>query len=268
MIRRLAIGALVAAAALYIAVLALLYIYQQRLIYPGWWNGTAAARPDLSGYRDIAMTTSDGLRGRLLYHPPAPGKPVILFFHGNGDDIRGSATIVRRLVAAGYGAVLPEYRGYNGSPGIPTEQGLYRDARAARTWMAANNIGDDRVVVMGYSLGTGVAVEMATEMKPHALVLVAPYVSIAHVVTQRLPWVPGLLVSERFDSATKIGRIDCPILLVHGADDATIPAENSAMLKAIKPGADRIVFSGVGHEVAFLELAQNRIAAWLKEKGL
>ncbi len=268
MIRRLAIGALLVATALYIAVLALLYIYQQRLIYPGWWNGTAAARPDLSGYRDIATTTGDGLRGRLLYHPPASGKPVILFFHGNGDDVRGSATIVERLVAAGYGAVLPEYRGYNGRPGIPTEQGLYRDARAARAWMAANGVGDDRVVVMGYSLGTGVAVQMATEMKPRALVLVAPYASITHVVTARLPLVPDLLVSERFDSAAKIGRIDCPILLVHGAADATIPAENSALLKTIKPNADRIVFPSVGHEVAFLVPAQDRIAAWLKEQGL
>jgi pimeloyl-ACP methyl ester carboxylesterase len=267
-IRRVAISALLAAAFLYAAVLGTLYIYQQRLIYPGWWRGTAAARPDLSGYRDIATTTSDGLRGRLLYHPPIPGKPVILFFHGNGDDVRGSATIIERLVASGYGAVLPEYRGYDGSPGIPTEQGLYRDARAARTWMTANGIGDNRVVVMGYSLGTGVAVQMATEMKPRALVLIAPYASIAHIVTARLPWIPGALVSERFDSASKIWRIDCPVLLLHGAADRTIPAENSALLKILKPNADRILFPGVGHEVAFSEPARSRIAAWLKEQGL
>ena len=266
-IQRAAIGLLLAAI-LYVAMLATLYACQQRLIYPGWWRGTAAAMPDLSGYRDIATTTSDGLRGRLLYHPAAPGKPVILFFHGNGDDVRGSAQIVQRLVAAGYGAVLPEYRGYHGNPGIPTEQGLYRDARAARSWMAANGISDNQTIVMGYSLGTGVAVEMATGMKACALVLIAPYASIAHVTTARMPWVPALLVSERFDNAAKLGRIGCPILLVHGTADTTIPAENSAILKAIKPSADRILFPGVGHEVAFTESAQDRIIGWLKEKGL
>jgi uncharacterized protein len=268
MIRRLAIGGVLAAAMLYVVVLAILYVYQQRLIYPGWWRGTGSVTPDLSGYRDIATTTEDGLRGRLLYHPPAPGKPVVLFFHGNGDDIRGSAIIVERLVAAGYGAVLPEYRGYHGSPGIPTEQGLYHDARAARIWMTANHIGDDRVVLMGYSLGTGVAVQMATEHTPRALVLIAPYASIAHIVTARMPWIPGLLVSERFDNAAKIGGIHCPILMLHGTADGTVPAENSEKLKAIRPDIERLVFPGIGHEIAFLEPAQDRIVDWLKGRGL
>jgi len=267
--RRWATRALITAALIYLVVVGLLYTFQRRLIGPGWYFGTAAVHPDLGGYRDIAVTTADGLRGRLLYHPPRPGKPVILFFHGNGDNVSGSAVAVERLVAKGYGAVLPEYRGFGGSPGIPTEQGLYADARAATAWMTANGIAARHVVVMGYSLGTGVAAQVALEMKPGALVLVAPYASIAHVARAEVSWVPfSLLLSERFDTLSKIGRIHCPILLVHGLADRTIPAGNSALLKEAQPAADRVTFQNVGHEVVVTDAAQARIAAWLKEKGL
>jgi pimeloyl-ACP methyl ester carboxylesterase len=268
-LRRVAIGLLIAVALIYLAIAGLLYTFQRRLIYPGWYFGTAAVHPDHSGYRDVAVTTSDGLRGRLLYHPPQPGKPVILFFHGNGDSVLGSIVAMRQLVAAGYGAVLPEFRGFNGAPGIPDEQGLYRDARAARAWMTANGIAADRIVIIGYSLGTGVAAQMALEAKPRALILIAPYASVAYVAAARFWWLPAnLLVSERFDTATKIGRVACPILLIHGAADTTIPPENSALLKTLRPDADRAVIPGVGHGVVFEQPTQEVIARWLKAHGL
>lgn len=268
-LRRLALGSLVAIALLYLALLAALYGMQRRLIYPGWWRGTAAVTPDLAGYRDVAITTADGLRGRLLYHPPREGKPVVLFFHGNGDSVLGSVVSVEALVAAGYGAVLPEYRGYDGNPGEPSEQGLYADGRAARAWMAANGIAPDRTIVMGYSIGTGIAAQIALEMRPRALVLVAPYASMPHVIVAHFPWIPAnLLARDRFDTAAKIARIGGPVLLVHGDRDRTIPAAESAVLKADRPDATRIVFPGVGHEVVFTRPAQEAIAAWLKEQGL
>lgn len=266
---RLALGSLIALVTLYVALLAALYGFQRRLIYPGWWRGTAAATPDLTEYRDVSITTADGLRGRLLYHPPRDGKPVILFFHGNGDSVLGSVISVRTLVAAGYGAVLPEYRGYNGNPGTPSERGLYTDARAARAWMAANGIAPDRTIVIGYSIGTGIAAQIALEMRPRALVLVAPYASLPHVIAAHFPWIPAnLLASDRFDTASKIARIASPVLLVHGDRDATIPAAESVVLKAERPDATRIVLVGTGHEVIFTTPAQAAIAAWLKEHGL
>lgn len=268
-LRKIAIRTLIAVALIYLAVVGLLYTFQRRLIYPGWYFGTAAVDPDRAGYRDIAVTTSDGVRGRLLYHPPQPGKPVILFFHGNGDSVLGSVVAVHSLVAAGYGAVLPEYRGFDGAAGIPDEAGLYKDARAARAWMAANGIGPGRTVVIGYSLGTGVAAQMALEQQPRALILVAPYASIVHVTAARFWWLPAsLLVSERFDTAAKIGRIACPILLIHGAADSTIPPENSALLKSLHPDADRALFPGVGHEVVFKQPTQALIARWLRAHDL
>jgi pimeloyl-ACP methyl ester carboxylesterase len=268
MLRRVAIGALLIALLGYVAVVGALYTFQRRLIYPGWYFGAHAVRVDPTGYRDIAVTTDDGLRGHLLYHPPVGDRPVILFFHGNGDTVAGGQVTLAPLIAAGYGAVIPEYRGYAGNPGFPTEQGLYSDARAAICWMRANAIRPDRTVVMGYSLGTGVAAEATLAIKPRALVLIAGYASIPHVVTARFWWIPGFLVSDRFDTQAKIGRIACPVLLIHGTADRTIPVENARLLAAAQPQADVTIFAGVGHEVAWVPAAQARIAAWLKEQGL
>lgn len=258
----------VALAMAYILGVAVLYLQQRYLIYPGWGQPGQSAASDTDQYQRIETRTADGLKGWLLYHPAAPGRPVILFFHGNGGNVAGSIAAVRPLVKAGYGAVLPEYRGYGGLPGAPSELGLYADARAARAWMAANGIGRNGVIVMGYSLGTGVAAQMATEMRPRALVLIAPYSSIAHVAGARYPFVPvGLLLTERFDTGSKLPRIAAPILLLHGSTDRTIPAGESALLKRDQPRADRIVLSGLGHEVMYRPAAQAVIAGWLRRRG-
>lgn len=258
----------VALAIAYMSGVAVLYLQQRYLVYPGWGQMGQPAASDTEQYERVETRTADGLTGRLLYHPAAPGRPVILFFHGNGGNVAGSIAAVRPLVKAGYGAVLPEYRGYGGLPGAPSEPGLYADARAARAWMAAHGIGRNGVIVMGYSLGTGVAAQMATEMRPRALVLVAPYSSIAHVAGARYPFVPvGLLLTERFDTGSKLSRIAAPILLLHGAIDRTIPAGESLLLKQGEPKADRVVLAGLGHEIMYRPAAQAVIAGWLRRRG-
>ncbi len=265
-LRRIAVRTLIGLALVYVVAIGLLWGFQRRLIYPGWAFGTHAVKVDQSAYRDVAITAADGVKGHLLYAPPRDGKPVILFFHGNGDSTAGGVVALEPFVAAGYGAVIPEYRGFAGSPGEPSEAGLYADARAARAWMAANGIAANRTVVFGYSIGTGVAVQTASEATPLALVLVAGHAGIAHVVGERMPLVPGWLVSERFDNAAKIGGIACPILLIHGTADTTIPPDNARILLARQPRATLVLFPGVGHDVVWDPAAQARIAAWLVGK--
>lgn len=267
-IGRLAGWAAVVVPGLYVAVLATLFMVQDRLIYPGWWRGTHRYPIEHSGYRVVPLRAVDGQIGRLLYHPARPGRPVILFLHGNGDNATAGVATLQRFVAAGYGVAAPEYRGYDGLAGTPNEQGIYRDARAARAWLARQGIGADRSILIGYSLGTGIAAQLASEQAPRALVLMAPYSSMVDVVRDRLSWVPGFLVMERFDTAAKIGAIACPVLLLHGAVDATIPAIGSARLLLAQPHAERMVFRGVGHEVGFLPAVHGIVLGWLREHGL
>lgn len=248
----------------YVAVLAGLYFKQRELIYPG-----AGGRPGLVasevGFGEVMLPTDDGLKVRALYRAPQPGMPTLLMFHGNGEGVFESAAALRPLIPDGYGMLLSEYRGFGGNPGHPNEQGLYRDARAAWGWLRAKGVSPDHVVIVGYSLGSGVAAQLALEHRPRALILIAGYTDIPHVTRQHYPWIPAnLLVTERFRTIDKLPRIACPILLLHGRNDDTIPFDNSLALAAAQPAAKLELVAGTGHGIIYRGDIMRRIDAWLK----
>ncbi|HSI17286.1 MAG TPA: alpha/beta fold hydrolase [Sphingomonas sp.] len=266
-LRRVALTITLIVVALYIAVLAGLYFRQRDLIYPG-----AGGKPGLVasevGFDEVMLTTGDGLRLRALYHAPRPGKPTLLMFHGNGHAVAGSAAAMRPLIGNGYGMLLSEYRGFGGNPGRPSEQGLYRDARAAWAWLRGKGVSPDRIVIIGYSLGAGVAAQLALEHRPRALILIAGYTGIADVTRQHYPWIPaGWLVTERFRTIDKLPRIACPVLLLHGRNDDTIPASNSVALAQVRPDAKLELVAGAGHGIIYRDDTMRRIDAWLRERG-
>jgi pimeloyl-ACP methyl ester carboxylesterase len=134
--------------------------------------------------------------------------------------------------------------------------------------MTANGIAPAHTIIFGYSIGSGIAVQSALEAPPVALILVAGHAGIARIVGERLPFVPGWLVSERFDNAAKIGHIASPILLVHGTADTTIPVDNTRVLARIQPRATMVLIPGAGHEVVWNPVVQARIASWLRRLRL
>lgn len=218
-----------------------LYAFQRRLLFRP--DRAAPVLPrDLEGrFRRAAAETADGLALALWYAPPAAAEaPVLLYFHGNDGNVGPRADKVRPYLARGMGVLLAGYRGYGGNPGRPSERGLYADARAARAFLDAQGIAAGRIVYYGESLGSGVAVQLATERAPRALVLEAPYTSVVDVAAARYPWVPvRLLMRDRFDSEAKIGRLAVPILVLHGALDRTTPVRFGERLAAAAPGAAR-----------------------------
>jgi pimeloyl-ACP methyl ester carboxylesterase len=266
-LRRVALTITLIVVALYIAVLAGLYFRQRDLIYPG-----AGGRPGLVasevGFDEVMLTAEDGLKLRALYRAPRPGMPTLLMFHGNGEAVFESVAALRPLIPDGYGMLLSEYRGFGGNPGQPSEQGLYRDARAAWGWLRGKGVVAHDIVIIGYSLGTGVAAQLAFEHAPRALVLVAGYTDIPHVTRQHYPWIPAeWLVTERFRTIDKLPRIACPILLLHGRNDDTIPASNSVALAKARPDAKLELVAGTGHGIIYRDDTMRRIDAWLRERG-
>ena len=173
----------------------------------------------------VVLETEDGLLLLAWHAPPrADGAPSLIYFHGNAGHIGMRGFKVRAYLNAGLGVLLTTWRGYSGNPGTPTEEGLYADGRAARAFLRALGTGDGRQILYGESLGTGVAVHLAREAAPAALVLEAPYSSIADIATGRIPLLPVRpLIVDRFDSAAKIGKVAAPLLIVHGERDRTIP---------------------------------------------
>src|ERR1700676_558994 len=131
----------------YLIVLGYLYVFQRQLMY-----FPDRARPQLGllrelGLREVSLTTTDGLALLSWYLPPREGRPVILYFHGNGGNIGHRAERIERFGHEGYGVLMVEYRGYGGNPGAPTETGLFDDARTALDFLQREGIAARRLVL-------------------------------------------------------------------------------------------------------------------------
>lgn len=208
----------------YFGGLAVLYFVQRRFIFPA--PQTVRTSPEAAGFPDAEehfLTTADDEKVIVWHVPARPGHPVVLYFHGNGDYLAGFFGRFRALISDGTGIVALSYRGYAGSSGQPSEAGLLQDAAAAYAFTTAR-YSPDRIVVWGFSLGTGVAVALAAEHPIGKLILEAPYTSIADVGAAVFRFVPvRWLIRDPFRSDARIGGVTAPILVMHGVCDATIP---------------------------------------------
>ena len=244
----------VAAIAVYGLCLAGLYVDQRHLIFHPEHDYTAPG-PGNAGhaYVEFPVVTDDGLALKGWYHAAAPGHPTIVFFHGNADGLLKSAPHGDSYIAAGYGFLIVEYRGFSGMPGAPSEDGLYRDARAYLLALAARGISGTRLILFGHSLGTGVATRMASEFPVGGLALLAPFMSVAEMAQLRYPMFPAaLFTTERFESFRKIALIHCPLLIGHGLADHVIPdSQGRALFALAVPPKTLHLFPGLDHNNAW-----------------
>ncbi|RYY23353.1 MAG: alpha/beta hydrolase [Sphingomonadales bacterium] len=248
-------------AGLYLAVLLVLAFAQRSLIYPA---PSPAVTNTPAGFVAVQLLTADGLTLTAAHKAGQPGKPVAIFFHGNGDSLSGAATATQALADSGYGLLLVEYRGYGGNPGKPSETGLYSDGRAAIGWLGTQGVPVNRIVLIGNSLGSGVATQLATEQPVAGLVIVSGYTSMADVIATHYPWVPvRLLLLDRYDNRSKLGRVAAPILILHGTADKLIPMVQAQALAHAAPRTALQLVEGAGHELAYGREAQVPIVRWL-----
>jgi fermentation-respiration switch protein FrsA (DUF1100 family) len=237
-------------AVIYLIGVAVLYFKQRAMLFPIPPVGRTA--PDAAGFpqaEEHILTTTDGERVIVWHVPARPGQPVILFFPGNGDFLAGRVSRFKEITADGTGLVALSYRGYAGSSGQPSERGLLQDAAAAYAFTAARyDIG--RIVLWGFSLGTGVAVAVAAEHPSGKLILEAPYTSTVAVAGALLRIVPvGLLMRDQFHSHARIARVSAPLLIMHGSNDQAIPITFGERLFALAHEPKRFVrFPGGGHD--------------------
>ncbi len=228
----------------YMVALLALFVFQRHFLYfPGstYISPRAAGAPD--EMRELPARTEDGLDLKAWY-APAIGKPLTLvFFHGNGDSLRTAAFIAPPYLAAGYGFLLIEYRGYSGMPGSPTEEGIYADARADIKSLIATGVKERDIVLFGYSLGTGVAVQMAREFHARGVILLAPYMSVAKQAQMAFPFFPAeFLARDRYEIFKKIPELNIPILMANGGRDDVIPPSQGRQRFALANEPRQFVF--------------------------
>ena len=237
-------------AAGYFAVLVVLYVKQRDMLFPiPTADRTAPAAAGFPEAEEHILTTSDGEKVIVWHVPAKPGRSVVLFFPGNGDFLAGRVNRFKGIIADGTGLVALSYRGYAGSTGAPSEQGLLRDAAAAYAF-ATERYDAARIVAWGFSLGTGVAVAIASEHPVGKLILEAPYTSTVDVAASLFRFVPvRLLMRDPFHSDERIARVAVPLLIMHGTDDQAIPIAFGERLFALARDPKQMVrFPGGGHE--------------------
>lgn len=237
--------------AIYLVVLAGIYLFQRSLMYfPPHDNMTMQAEQADPAFHELKVQTEDGLALKGWYAPATTKPYTLIYFHGNGDDLSTAARIAAPYISAGYGFLLTEYRGYSGLPGKPTEQGLYLDARAFLKSLLASGVKEENLILFGYSLGTGVATQMATEFHAGGLILLAPYLSATKVAQVRFPIIPATyLTLDRFESFKKLPNLHIPLLIANGADDRVIPPTQGKQLFELANEPKQSFFSATGSHV-------------------
>jgi hypothetical protein len=236
----------------YLGGLAVLYFKQRSMLFPIPPVGRTA--PEAAGFPEAeeqVLKTADGEQVIVWHVSPKPRSPVVMFFPGNGDFLAGRVSRFRDITSDGTGLVALSYRGYAGSSGQPSEQGLLLDAAAAYAFTAAR-YKTDQIVAWGFSLGTGVAVALAADHPVGKLILEAPYTSTADVASsiRLFRAVPvRWLMRDQFRSDERIARVTTPLLIMQGSRDPVIPIALGERMFALPHEPKQFVrFEGGGHE--------------------
>ncbi len=215
---------LIAAISIYLALCAFMYFAQRSLMYFPDCVRTAPADAGLPEAQEEKLVTADGETIIVWHIPPRDEtKPVVVYFHGNGGALNLRVRRFAALAAEGVGIVGVSYRGYGGSTGMPSEDGLIADGVAAYEF-AAKRYTPARVALWGESLGSGVAVAVASEAPVARLVLETPFTSAADVGASVYFFLPvRLLMKDQFRSDLRIKNVKAPVLILHGERDSVVP---------------------------------------------
>jgi uncharacterized protein len=251
------LAALVTVGLLAAVLLGLIWSQQRRLIYFPWPDRLPAASSVLTGSQEVVLPTEDGIHLGGWFLPAQGGRPApaVLVCNGNGGNRALRAPLATALSRAGLSVLLFDYRGYGGNPGRPSEDGLAADARAAQAWLAARpEVDPDRIAYFGESLGAAVALRLAVERPPAALILRSPFTSLTDVGRLHYPWLPvKWLLSDRYGSAARVAQLSVPLLVIAGERDQIVPSALSRRLYDAASAPKRFVLvPGADHNDAAL----------------
>jgi len=269
-IRKRLLGLLIAILVAWLLILILVRILEARLIFfPDYPNRMAGDwNPHGLPFQDVWLQTADGIKLHAWWIPNDQAKFTFIAFHGNAGNMAGRADIYEFLHQLPANVLAVEYRGYGRSQGNPKEAGIYRDAEAGFQYLVnTKGVAPRSIISFGQSLGTAVAVHLATEEKVGGVVLEAPFPSAAAVARNKFWFLPGIgfVAGSQFDTRSKLSRIATPILIVHCTQDPVIPPELAdEVYAAAEPPKFVLQVGGYCHEEACL-IAPGKYRATLQD---
>ncbi len=233
---------------LFAVVLGGLYFLANRAIYyPSKYpEGSWSAQQQL-GAEDVWLDTPDHVRLHAWWVPHEGARLVTLHLHGNAGNITDRFSAIREIVAAGSSVLIPDYRGYGKSAGRPTEKGLYIDSETAFIYLLGRGYRADQIILHGESLGSAVAVDLASRRPCAGLILEAPFTTAGDIAGTIIPFL-GPTVVHSYNSLSKICWILAPKLFLHGDRDEMIPLRFGQELFAAAQGPKTLwIVEGAGH---------------------
>ncbi len=234
------------------------------LSFPTSYN--TPEKVNLPQFQEVKVKTDDGLDLIAWYAPGKPGKPAVIFCHGNQANVSTYAFANKKYIDEGYPIYYVEYRGFGINPGKWSEKGFQKDVIAG--WNFLKEKGHDKIILHGFSLGCAIAVDAATVLKPDALILEAPFLSMKHMFQIR-PYVllGSTLLKYPMRSDKKIDKVESPTLIIHGTDDMLIPFNNGEKLFGISSAKDKtfVPVDGAGH-MLFNYNSIDIILKWVNDK--
>jgi len=256
------------AAAVYLVIVLLAWLFQHRLLYlPSAAGREWAATPQALGldYEDVRLTTDDNVELSAWWIPARPQRGTLLFLHGNAGNISHRLESIEIFHRLGLSVLIVDYRGYGRSAGEPSEPGTYLDARAAwQHLVEQRRLPPARIVVFGRSLGAAIAAHLADAVAsaPAALILESPFTSAPEMAQRAYPFLPARWLT-RFDYATReyVRTVQSPVLVLHSREDEIIPFDQGKAVYRAAPEPKRFVTLHGGHNTGFLETGEAYTAA-------
>lgn len=199
-------------------------------------------------FEELSIPVQEGVSLNGVLFKTSPSKGLIFYLHGNGGSIKGWGDIASTYNEMGYDIFILDYRGYGKSDGkISGESQIYGDIKKAYDYVLTA-YPENKVIITGYSIGTGLAAMLASENSPSGLVLQAPYYSLKETINSTMPLMPDFLQKYDFETYKFLQKVKAPICIFHGTADNILPYSNSEKLKSVvKEGDTLITLPGEGH---------------------
>lgn len=208
----------------YIVVIIFVYFYQRNLLYHPSENNYQNDTIQFNN-QEIFIKVNDEIKLKSwIINKDLKNFKTLVFFHGNAGDLSNRIYKLNELDKLNINILLISWRGFSGNEGYPTEKNLYEDAEAAIKWLNKKKVSNSQIILYGESLGTGVAVEIASKNNFNSIILESPFTSIENSAKIYYPYLPvSFLLKDRYDSISKIKKINSPILIMHGRKDDIVP---------------------------------------------
>ncbi len=233
----------------YVGICAMLYYNQEDMIFPGTKLAKDYKFNFRESFEELRVSAPDGkVLSGALFKTSDTSKGLIFYLHGNGGALDSWGDMAVVYTSMGYDIFILDYRGYGKSEGkIENEKQLMGDVQYAYNSMK-KRYAEDKITVIGYSIGTGLATKIAADNKPLRLLLLAPYYSLQDLVQDKYPLVPSFALKYKIESCKFLTQVQCPVSIFHGDNDAVIYYGSSVKLsKLFKPGDRFITLNNWGH---------------------